>query len=96
MIVKVRTAPTGSWKLYDGIKELSYNYYNDSQVIGVREDVDDFTDPGKGLYSEASVEKKEIQKIEIWMHRGDGNHKQLLALPPVYVLNDEGKTIERL
>jgi len=96
MIVKVRTAPTGSWKLYDGVKELVYSYFNDNLAIGVREDVDDFTDPGKGLYSDATIEKKEIQKIEIWMTRGDGSHRQLLALSPVYILNDEGKTIERL
>jgi len=96
MIVKVRTSPTGSWKLYDGVKELCYSYFSSNTVIGVQDNVDDFTNPGKGLYSEAAVEKKEIQQIELWLNRGETINKQVLALSPVYVLNDEGKTIERL
>jgi len=96
MIVKVRTNPTGSWKLYDGVKELAYSYFNKSQVIGVQDNVDDFSNPGNGLYSEAAVEKNDIQMIELWLNRGETPHKQVLALSPVYVLNDEGKTIERL
>lgn len=98
MIVKVRTNPTGSWKLYDGVKELSFRYFSSLEVIGVQDGVDDFTNPGKGLYEEPKAvnEKIDIQQIELWLDRGESVNKQVLALSPVYVLNDEGKTIERL
>ena len=92
MIVKVKNCST--WILFDGAGEVSYHKLHrdgaGEAAIGVRADVVDLTNnPVDEDTAKAGI-------TEIWMYKDHQVIRQILAYSPIYILNDEGKTIERI
>lgn len=93
------------WMLIDGFDSLTYHYHHKDDVIGVRSNVRDYLRTTETLCSNAVVgsELKPASEIkiledyyEIWLMKGEDTISQILAHGPIYILNDEGKTIERI
>ncbi len=104
MILKVRSCGNPEvWYYFDGVKQLSkqMHYYvspNDdvekttSDII-TRCDVYDFTSNSLKF----SKEDKRDGFLEVWLYgKSDEDTKQILCYRPVYLLNNEGKTIDSL
>ncbi len=108
MILKVRTADGGGWKFYDRITEVNYwpaplekmkNLQCDSRFISdkfCREEVEKVSEKGKMksvssviicVFSQQGFERKEERM---------NNQKMIIFNGPAYILNDDGKTIERI
>mgnify|MGYP000936763361 CR=1 FL=1 len=102
MILKVRSCGSPEvWNFFDGVKEISKEVHHniDSNVLSpektirnivCRADVYDYTtnkfpdeDMGNGF-------------LEIWINgKTVEDTKQILCFRPAYLLNDDGRTIER-
>lgn len=99
MILKVRSNYDPEvWCFFEGAKQVTKEIHYVDDVTGfikamvVREDVYDYTNqkiPGSdNLYKEGF--------LEVWIHgKTSEDTKQILCYRPAYLLNDEGKTIER-
>jgi hypothetical protein len=102
MILKVRSCGNPEvWNFFDGVKEIAKeNHHNvDSEILSqektigsmvVRADVYDFT--------VNTFSKEEIRDgfLELWLFgKTNEDTKQILCYGPAYLLNDDGKTIER-
>lgn len=104
MILKVRSSGIPEvWYFFDGVKEISKEvHYNiDSAVLYLEEkikdivcrsDVYDFTT--NKFPEDNSVPPQGF--LEIWLYgKTNEDTKQILCFSPVYLLNDDGRTIER-
>jgi hypothetical protein len=101
MILKCKNAGDSD-QLFDGFDQITYTYKKKDDVIGVREDHLDFLEM-KEITIEANcpennISKKRVSKdfVEIWLYKNCNVIKQILAHSPIYVMNDEGKTIEKI
>lgn len=104
MILKVRRKEgietnkyPDDWILLDGFDRVDYNFRSKTESIGVRSDVLDLLNT-KGLNGSEIEVKAIIQEdyYELWLYKGETLKKQVLAHGPIYILNDEGKTIEKI
>lgn len=98
------------WMLIDGFDSLTYHYHYKDDVLGVRSNVRNYLRTTDILCSNSSsdatslaAESKPSSEIrvledyyEIWLMKGEDTISQILAHGPIYILNDEGKTIERI
>jgi len=99
MILKARYSGNPDvWYFFDGVQELSKQiHFVDSNLLTktidniiCRSDVYDFT---KNSFSEDDIKNG---FIELWIYgKTDSDTKQILCYRPVYLLNDDGKTIEK-
>ncbi len=101
MILKVRSCGIPEvWYFFDGVREIAKIHYNiDSEIssqvktinnVVCRADVYNFTT------NSFSKEDTSDGFLELWLYgKNDEDTKQVLCYRPAYLLNDEGKTIER-
>jgi len=102
MILKVRSCGNPEvWYFFDGVREISKEiHYNvDSEVLSnekmikniiCRADAYDFT---TNKFSEDDIKNG---FLELWLYgKNDEDTKQVLCYRPAYLLNDDGRTIER-
>ena len=93
MIVKLKSG--SGWQMFDNLEDVNYRYLGD-EVIGVRGDVRDFTGTVPNSEGNCALALKE-NRVELWAHqkgRSPLDALQIITYVPVYLLNDEGKTIE--
>ena len=103
MILKVRSCGSPEvWNFFDGVKEISKEVHHniDSEVLSpektignivCRADCYDFTI--NDFSNEANIENG---FLEIWINgKTVEDTKQILCFRPAYLLNDDGRTIER-
>ena len=87
----------GQTMLIDGVEFCKYRTLEPGEQVVMRKDVRDFTDdPNKPIACppvNKSVEPND--RLEFWYDR-NGNEGQLLCHRPVFLMSDEGKTIERI
>lgn len=101
MILKCKNAGDSD-QLFDGFDQITYTYRKKDEVIGVRHDCLDFLKMNEIVYEanfpEAGKREMKISKnfVEIWLYKNCNVVKQILAHSPVYVMNDDGKTIEKI
>ena len=99
MILKVRSNYDPEvWCFFEGVKQLNKGIHYVDDVIGsikdmiIREDVYDYTK--QKIPTSYKIYKEGF--LEIWIHgKTQEDTKQILCYRPAYLLNDEGKTIER-
>lgn len=89
MILKV-VQPNGAVEMFDGFDRISAKTLDHNEPIAVMSNCIDFTDR---LLNE---QESTFVKTEIWLMKGDKTINQIIAFKPVYVLSDEGKTIDKL
>ena len=103
MILKVRSCGSPEvWHYFDGVMQLSKQmHYAPSEDavektqdnIITRFDLYDFTSNSLKF----SKEDKRDGFLEVWLYgKSDEDTKQILCYRPVYLLNNEGKTIDSL
>jgi|LSQX01.1.fsa_nt_gb hypothetical protein len=97
MILKVRTNYDPEvWCFFEGFNQVSkqIHYVNDKDVVAVRIDVYDYTHQEENINSKNQSIDEGF--LEIWIYgKTPEDTKQILCYRPAYLLNDEGKTIER-
>ena len=99
MILKVRSCGNPEvWHYFGGITQVSKEMHYDDEIQKVtngmvsREDVYDFTANGLKFSSEDTRDGF----LELWLYgKTDEDTKQVLCFKPVYLLNDDGKTVDR-
>jgi hypothetical protein len=100
MIIKVKVS--GSvWQMFDGVRRLTQTVHDSHDVtgstkvfpdVGMRIDVFDFVNNRPCTEDEARG-----GVVELWLFGKDDNDtKQILAFKPVFIMNDEGRTVERI
>jgi hypothetical protein len=101
MILKCKNAG-GNDVLFDGFDEIHHEYTKKDAVIGVRADCLDF------LKMEEKIEENmpaitggrgmrvASDFVQVWLHKNGDVLKQILAHSPIYIMNDEGKTVEKI
>lgn len=103
MIVKLQTAG-GNWVLFDEIDYLSYSDVTDDD-IPVMEGVIDYTHqfPPEVPSPQSENPKhdpentaKEIRIMLFFMNKNQITDTQVLCHPPVFIMNNDGKTIDKL
>lgn len=93
MIVKVKT--DCGWTLFDGADRLDYRHYQRKEHLGVRQDVFDYTNNKPG--DNTIITSDDDYCIELWVYsKKDNDPIQILARSPVYILNNNGRTIETI
>ena len=99
MILKVRSCGNPEvWHYFGGITQVSKEMHYDDEIrkatndMVVREDIYDFT----ADMLKFSPEDKRDGFLELWLYgKTDEDTKQVLCFKPVYLLNDDGKTVDR-
>lgn len=92
MIIKVQTQ--SGYALFDQVDHFTYHYFQAGNSIGVSADTYDYTDLQRPLSPEYPALE---QKNAVCMFLSCGREtKQVLALEPVFILNNDGKTIDKL
>ena len=94
MIVKcAKQFPNGmQWVYFDGADKVTHEEHDPGQPIAVMEKLEDLT-----VSNIMNPESKGIAPVkEICMYNKGEITKQILVNNTVYILNDEGKTIERI
>ena len=87
MILKIKGKD--GWSFFDAADEISYRYVSDDESLVLRDDALDAT------------LKNQCNRIEIWLwdkwvcETGDGI-KQIISNTTTYILNNDGKTIEKI
>jgi hypothetical protein len=100
MIAKVKVTEN-IWELLDGVREVRHQIHfpsrnmeaaSDTAALGIRHDAYDYTN------RPCADEEHEGGIVELWLYGENrlNDIRQVLAYRPVYILNDEGKTIERI
>jgi hypothetical protein len=102
MIIKVKVTES-IWEFHDGVRRVNKQiHYPDGVAVppaagtvapklGVRSDVLDFTDRA------CTDDEHKGGIVELWLYGKEPNDiRQILAYRPVYLLNDNGETIERI
>lgn len=97
MILKCKNAGDSD-QLFDNFDQITYTYKKKDDVIAVGNNHLDFLKveiDGDSITPEAKIR---ISKdfVEIWLYKNCDVVKQILAHSPIYVMNDEGKTIEKI
>lgn len=101
MILKCKNAG-GNDVLFDGFDEIHYEYKISNEGVGVRTDCLDFLKMEDILCAancpEQDKREMKVSKnfVIIWLHKNCEVVKQILAHSPIYVMNNEGKTIEKI
>jgi hypothetical protein len=86
-----------NWILMDGFDRVDYQFRLKTENIGVRDNVIDLLTSRGMNGSQAGVEPIIAEDyFDLWLYKGDLLLRQVLAHGPIYILNDEGKTIERI
>ena len=97
MILKVRSSGNPEvWYYFGGVKQISkeMHYANGTtaEELVAREDVYDFTYDTLGF----SPEDKRDGYLELWLYgKTFEDTKQVLCYRPAYLLNDDGKTVDK-
>lgn len=87
MILKVINKD--SVEMFDGFDRVGARDLNPDQPIGVSSNCVDFTD------RPMTEEEAGFTKTEIWLMKGDTTIRQIIAFKPVYLLGNDGKTIDK-
>ena len=101
MILKVRSCGYPEvWHYFGGVTQVSkeMHYENETETrkapndVVVREDVYDFTANGLKF----STEDTRDGFLELWLYgKTDEDTKQVLCYKPAYLLNEDGKTVDK-
>lgn len=86
------------WILIDGFNRIDYCFHKKEEQIGITGSVLDLLKI-RGESSSLGVITEYIiaeDYYDIWLYKEEKLVKQVLAHGPIYILNDEGKTIERI
>lgn len=85
------------WVLFDGADKVTYKEIEENEPIVVSEIHEDLTIPKYNKPKDTSKGDCGIGPMkEIWMYKNKQAIRQILAYSPIFILNDEGKTIERI
>lgn len=87
MILKVING--SSVEMFDGFDRVSARDVSDDESMAVSNNCIDFTD------RLLSKEEASFVKAEIWLMKGDTTVRQIIAFKPVYLLGNDGKTIDK-
>ena len=92
----LKTLNGTQWVMLDGINSIRYERIPPDVGICVREDVLDFTLSAKNpTTTQIGGEEVAYKRWEIWFG-SNMKETQMLAVSPVYIMNDLGKTVETL
>jgi len=96
MIVKcLRKFSSGDqWLLFEGGDKITYEEHLPDFPLAVCDDFEDLTIPVRSNTITDNTGDIPVKLISMFK-KGEGI-KQILANSPIYILNDEGKTIERI
>lgn len=99
MIVKVKNVH--QWVFIDGVERLSHQILEKTTDICCQENVLDFLKQTDRVIKEENTPAKAEGVIplfcELWLWlKGKDYPQQVLANVPIYLLNNEGKTIEKI
>ena len=96
MILKVKTQNECGWMFYDGVSEVQH-------WVAYMENMEDVACDGRFIGEEKMLhqwgrkgEEKEMVVVCTFKQRGDEKRKMIAWNTIAYLLNDEGKTIERI
>ncbi|GAH03847.1 unnamed protein product [marine sediment metagenome] len=81
----------GTWEIFDGFDRVSHREIPPKEDIEVRSDCYNFCEE-----QERSADIHPQPPMELWLYRGQQVVGQIVARRPIYILNNEGKTIERV
>ena len=101
MILKCKNAGDSD-QLFDGFDQINYIHRKKDEVIGVRQDCLDYLKMDEIIHEanfpEAGKRELKVSKnfVEIWLYKNCDVVKQILAHSPIYVMNDDGKTIVKI
>ena len=86
MILKVATGDLGGWKFYDSVVEISHHLASLKKMKEL--DCD-----GRFFLKDSP---RDLATICIFKQNGEEKTKMIVHTTSAYLLNDEGKTIERI
>jgi len=87
MILKLQSADKD--EIISGFDRISYTELENGVAVGLRSDCLDFPEQQAAGDSGDPV-------CEIWLYNGTEVVRQILSLRPIYVMNDQGTTVQRL
>jgi hypothetical protein len=106
MIIKIRKFANLGYVMYDGVADFDYSRYDSHCPITLNEQGDNYYDEAQCHLSQeqrltqdqsniiGSMEESP-DKILLQLKMKNGGTKQALVHGTVFVLNDEGKTVEK-
>lgn len=89
MMLKILVAD--EWEFFDGFDRVSHREIPPDEDTGVRSDCLSFCERQR-----KDTENPRKAEIELWLYKGGQVVKQIIALRPIFILNNEGKTVERI
>jgi hypothetical protein len=103
MIVKIRKPANLGYIVYDNIVHFDYSRYAWDYPIAISIEGDDYTSQCLGCFDSLTEDQITTlesspefpDKIYLFLQKKNGETKQVLAHGTVFILNDEGKTIDK-
>ena len=107
MLIKIRKPHGLGSIMYEGVTHFDYSRYASNYLVAISEEGDDYTQqclsPDKfnnyplteDQVDSISTTPEPPDKIYLFLKMKNGETKQVLAYGNVFVLNDEGKTVEK-
>jgi len=90
MIIKFNAR--GVWHIFDEVDSLQYRYIGSDRDIITNDYTLDYTDAD----SEDVGGSKSIRVELMFMNKNQLEGSQIIANSPIYLLNNEGRTIEKI
>lgn len=90
------------WIIFDGFDNIHYHYHYKDDQIGTRQNVRDYLRVSNNIkeFNDESPNMPTLKVLEdfyeLWLIKGENVVCQILAHSPIFIMNDEGKTIERI
>lgn len=101
MIIKT-AGEEGSWRFYDNVRELQNSWVSEDEVFKV-DGLSDEDNAGVAIEIEGVVVENNFDSLKpmamylcLSFYDHQGQHRQLYLNRETYLLNDNGKTIEKL
>jgi len=100
MIVKIRKPANLGYIVYDDIVHFDFSRYASNYPVAISSEGDDYTNQCLAYLTEDQTDalnylSEPPDKIYLFLQKKNGETKQVLAHGTVFILNDEGKTIDK-
>ena len=96
MILKCSRKEFGSWKIFDDVHSLKYEYRSAKNYGSKMIEEYSFPDTTTLIWDESELCKKKAGNLLVLEFISNGDRYNVITFFPVFLMNDEGKTIERL
>lgn len=98
MILKIQAG--NGWEIFGDVDRVSHRVIPTKEIMGVRDDVVDLTVAQEYAEKERAARDGGAQgfgpRKELLISKGGANLRQIIAYSPIYLMNDNGRTVETI